>query len=568
MFLKVKDQNLTSNNFIEITRLNKKIYLKGHFFYNDILYHKNNIIDLFENNIHDRELTSLNGFFNLIVICEKTKKINIYNDRVGAVGLYYYSSKTEIIISDNIHQISSHLNSNSVDIISMMEMLRFRFTSGKYTLYEDIFKLTPASKISIDFKSKPQINISRYWDYSFKNTNNTIAQSEEEGYEILMSIMKRYRKNINEDKVALALSGGFDSRCVLGLLLKNQFTNLKTFTYGHNDCDDITIAKQIRDTYNLDSSFLSNPNYCDNLFNKSKVDKIVPQIGHTSYYMQGMYNQILLDKLDNIRYVMLGDPGFLLGIYLSKFDSEISSNQTLVKFIHNKNRAGIHADTIQKLLKDKSISNDDILNCIEERMIESMGNSDDYRIKYYKWIQENRFRNYILASQIDMNVNQNKIVLSPLYDNEFTDYLFSLPSNHYKNYKVYLNIIGKHILTDQLKKLANIKYDSRGHYRIKNDNYSPRIRHKKIKSLIKLKNKITGRYQKNDLYPLLELSRKNTLNFRQKISNLIDVNSNIFNMQEVKKLIDKNTNSKFGLKYTVMIALSAILTEDYINNGR
>ena len=46
-------------------------------------------------------------------------------------------------------------------------------------------------------------------------------------------------------------------------------SNLKTFTYGHNDCDDITIAKQIRDTYNLDSSFLSNPNYCDNLFNKS-----------------------------------------------------------------------------------------------------------------------------------------------------------------------------------------------------------------------------------------------------------------------------------------------------------
>ena len=39
-------------------------------------------------------------------------------------------------------------------------------------------------------------------------------------------------------------------------------------------------------------------------------------------------------------------------------------------------------------------------------------------------------------------------------------------------------------------------------------------------------------------------------------------------MQEVKKLIDKNINSKFGLKYTVMIALSAILTEDYINNGK
>ena len=346
---------------------------------------------------------------------------------------------------------------------------RDRWKANPLAYYEDIFKLTPASKISIDFKSKPQLNISRYWDYSFKKTNNTISQSEEEGYEILMSIMKRYRKNINEDKVALALSGGFDSRCVLGLLLKNQFTNLKTFTYGHNDCDDITIAKQISNIYNLDSSFLSNPNYCDNLFNKSKVDTIIPQIAHTSYYMQGMYNQILLDKLDDVKYIMLGDPGFILGIYLSKFDSKISSNQKLVKFIQNKNRAGIHSDTIQKILKDKSISSDDILNCIEERMIESMGDSNDYRIKYYKWIQENRFRNYILASQIDMNVNQNKIVLSPLYDNEFTDYLFSLPSNHYKNYKVYLNIIGKHILSGELKELANIKYDSRGHYRIKND---------------------------------------------------------------------------------------------------
>ena len=568
MFLKITDQNLTSNNFIEIERIDKSIYLKGHFFYNNILYHENNILDLFKKNISYNDLTSLNGFFNLIIICKKTKKINIYNDRVGAVGLYYYSSKTEVVISDDIHQISSYLKNKSVDIISMMEMLRFRFTSGKYTLYKDIFKLTPASNLSIDFESKPQLNISRYWDYSFKRKQNTIAQSEQEGYEILMSAVKRYRGNINDDKVAVALSGGFDSRCVLGLLLKNQFSNLKTFTYGHNDCDDITIAKKISNIYNLDSSFLSNANYCNNLFNKSKVDEILAKIGHTSYYMQGMYSQILLDKLDDIKYIMLGDPGFILGIYLSKFDPAISSNQKLAKFIQNKNRAGIHESSIQKLFKDSSLSSDDILNCIEQRMIESMGDSDDYGIKYYKWIQENRFRNYILASQIDMSLNQNKIVLSPLYDNEFIDYLFSLPSDHYKNYKVYLNIIGKHILTGPLKELADIEYDSRGRYKIKNDNYRPRIEHKKIKSLIKLKNKITGRYQKNDLYPLLELSKKNSLNFKQKISNLIDIDSNIFNMQEVKKIIDKNINSKYGLKYTVMIALSAVLTEDYINNGR
>ena len=563
MILKVSNQKIYKKEFIKINELDKEVFLAGYFFYNDILYDRKNIKSFFNNNISTDCFKYLNGFFNLIIICNKTKEINIYNDRVGAIGLYYHSSSNEIIISDEIKQLTSI--TNEIDEISMMEMLRFRFTSGKYTIYKNIFKISPASNLTISLKSNLKLNISRYWDYSFNIKNKPLEQVEKEGYDILMSVTKRYNNNFGNKPLGLFLSGGFDSRAILGLMMKNNFTNIKTFSYGHDDCDDIIIAKKINQYYGLNSEILSDNTYCSSLFNKREIYNTIEKIGHTSYYMQGLYNQILLSRLNDIEHIALGDPGFILGIYLSKFDNQIADDQALTDFIFKKNRTGLTSKEISVLM-NFTYTDQEIEESLRNRIIESTGSNNDYKILYYKWIQENRFRNYILTSQIDIMIKAGKKIFSPLYDNDFIDYLFSLPPEYYKNYKVYLNILGKHIFTDKFKVLSEIKYDSRGYYKLRNQNYSPTIKNKRIKSLVKLKNKITGKYQKNDLYPLLMLRNKNKTAFNNNINNLMNSESNIFNMKNVKELTKKNISSKFGLKYKVLIILSAILTEQYIND--
>ena len=273
------------------------------------------------------------------------------------------------------------------------------------------------------------------------------------------------------------------------------------------------------------------------------------------------------DRLKYIDNIILGDPGFLLGIYFSDFDSSIKDNQSLINYIFKKNRTGLTPKEIKDVM-DSDYSENKIIDILSNRINESFGENKDYKIKYYKWIQENRFRNYILTSQIDMLMKSGKKVLSPLYDIEFIEYLFSLNHEHYKNFRVYYNILGKYIFTEKLKKMADIKYDSRGFYKMDGEDYLPIIKNKKIKSLIKLKNKITGKYQKNDLFPLFMFRKFNKVKFDKKLDNLIDVKSNILNIDKMKNLIYKNRGSKFSLKYKVLIILSAVLTEQYMNNEK
>ena len=60
----------------------------------------------------------------------------------------------------------------------------------------------------------------------------------------------------------------------------------------------------------------------------------------------------------------------------------------------------------------------------------------------------------------------------------------------------------------------------------------------------------------------------NKVKFDKKLDSLIDVKSDIFNIDKMKNLIYKNRGSKFSLKYKVLIILSAVLTEQYIKNEK
>ena len=72
----------------------------------------------------------------------------------------------------------------------------------------------------------------------------------------------------------------------------------------------------------------------------------------------------------------------------------------------------------------------------------------------------------------------------------------------------------------------------------------------------------------NDLFPLFMFRKFNKVKFDKKLDNLIDVKSNILNIDKMKNLIYKNRGSKFSLKYKVLIILSAVLTEQYIKNEK
>ena len=76
--------------------------------------------------------------------------------------------------------------------------------------------------------------------------------------------------------IGLFLSGGFDSRAMLGLLMKNNnFNKIKTFSYGHNECDDVIIAKDISKIYNLDCEIFAIYDITDNPKSYFKSQKIV-----------------------------------------------------------------------------------------------------------------------------------------------------------------------------------------------------------------------------------------------------------------------------------------------------
>lgn len=440
------------------------IWFEGYFFIGDDFYRDekavNYIIERYLN-ITD-ELNSLNGVFACIVIDKANKTVTIFNDKISFQTICWSlnNSKDRLVISDNFWNVQKETGITDFDETSVLEFLSYRFVSGKYTLLKDVYMVEPAAVYTIDY-SKDEIDIQKKEWYKYHATFKGHKDGAKELYDIQNAIFDKYKKVFGDKKIQLNLTGGLDSRYILGYLIKNKF-DFATNTFGAKQCEEIRYVKKLQKKFGFNANKIYlGKNFIKDFYSSQSVERLTQMIGFKTYYYQGYFFDSLYKNKSDYKagdYMLTGDNGYILGLMYKDAVKELQNHDELAEYLVNSSLVMNH-DEVKKISRTEK-SNEEIHRLLKERIKEELEESNDIFSEYLKWGLFNRERNY--CDKNYLVYSKYTFPIYPNYDDSFFNFMLDCSEDELKNEQVYRDSMYKYHFCGELKGMYNIPVDQRG----------------------------------------------------------------------------------------------------------
>lgn len=185
----------------------------------------------------------LNGNF-LAAIWDKTQgKLLVCNDRLGQYPVYYARHQGRVLFASGVRALLADATlPRQVDRLSMAEFLTFDHVLHDHTLLQAARLLPQASLLLVQ---NGEMRIRPYWTLRYPEIYP--LRDKREYVEELIHLMRQAvaRQADSDLPAAVLLSGGLDSRMILGILDELPARGpLHTFTWGVPGCDDARYARE------------------------------------------------------------------------------------------------------------------------------------------------------------------------------------------------------------------------------------------------------------------------------------------------------------------------------------
>ena len=193
------------------------------------------IVHLYEE-YGDKCVEKLNGMFAFALWDKTNKKLLLARDRLGIKPLYYYDNqKGKIVFASEIKSIIQDSDIvRKVNLKALHYYLTYGYVPAPLTIFQNIFKLSPAQIFSIDCNRKRILT--SYWDMDFNDSTKDINNKEyylsvfEEKF--LSSVESHLMSDV---PIGAFLSGGLDSSILVSLMSHFGERKIKTFSIGFED---------------------------------------------------------------------------------------------------------------------------------------------------------------------------------------------------------------------------------------------------------------------------------------------------------------------------------------------
>lgn len=202
-------------------------------------------------------VSNIKGMFIIAIIDLSTNQLLIINDRFGLYPLFYSYRAGKLVFAPEMKGIFCDESFPvKIDYTAFAQYVRFQQLLGVRTFFEDILLLSPATILTYDFASGSCYK-KTYWSFSEIQLNSDISFDEtiEESARLLDKSIK-IRSN-GDYRPGVYLSGGLDSRTILGLI---DHRPVSSITYGRQDCRDVIYGNQIAKKSGSDHLWIDLPN--------------------------------------------------------------------------------------------------------------------------------------------------------------------------------------------------------------------------------------------------------------------------------------------------------------------
>ncbi len=390
----------------------------------------NKIIMNYDYNSLLREFIDLSDGDYIIQIFDKCNyKYIVFNDILGRLPLYYYHNDSLVIISREIKTILKFIPKIKFNKIGIVENLMFEYNLGNKTLFEKIFRLNPSEVIKVSINKISEI------DFKTKNRFWNKEKSLENLTEIFLKSTENRVKKLQEKeyKIIADLSGGYDSRVVIGALSKfNKNVNYFTYEYIQDESKEAKKVFQCLGCPGIYTKLSFN-----NTFNFEELSPLIYKTdGLVNYFTTAIcYNDILFLKKkikDNIAHF-----GGFGGEFLRH--PEKRWYRSLFIGIKNKLYSTVSINEIILLFNNEKSDSEKILHEFQQYFQFSSGQKKDEILKhfYYEY-----YRNLVGSSGEERQRIFHWSVM-PLWNNEFVRTIFNKIPLRWTGYKYFIDFMKK-----------------------------------------------------------------------------------------------------------------------------
>jgi len=190
----------------------------------------------------DKTLDYCKGMYAFALWDKKFRKLTLIRDPVGEKPLYYGWVNNNFVFGSEIKVLKNFPNfSNKISKKSISLYTQFNFIPAPLSIYENVFKLEPGSKLELLAKNifNKQIQIKKYW--SLKNSLNISSNSKINNEDDAVLKLKKILSDsvkmqmISDVPIGSFLSSGVDSSLITALMQEQSTTQINTFTIGFKE---------------------------------------------------------------------------------------------------------------------------------------------------------------------------------------------------------------------------------------------------------------------------------------------------------------------------------------------
>lgn len=287
--------------------------------------------------------------YGLVIIINEDNTIHFYNDIYGAYPLFIKEEGDNSISLSNVY---SYNENDELNEKSLIQLIHFNHLLSENTLDLKTKRLKGGNKLTLSEKRIDSV-LFFSWDDFLREVNKT--PKKEPSYYLSESI----ESALNKKNISLTLTGGFDSRLLLAVMLKSN-TDFKTITWGLEDNLQTSTAANLSAMFNkkhidikLDESFLTKiEHYLNYMKSNSNELPFITDIPQFIYMCEN------LEKGENLISGFMGSeivrgPSYSSQVTLTKFASDVclSSSKSEIKdliYSFNKEYPFIKKETLDK----------------------------------------------------------------------------------------------------------------------------------------------------------------------------------------------------------------------------
>lgn len=182
---------------------------------------------------------NITGSFSTVIIDKETSEIILCNDLIGIYPLYHLKIEENIFISNSIILIGHFSDCNFDEVGIAQRCIGPEYSNmGSRTILENCKRLLPGEYIKMDFNGNIKC-------LEYDNTLYQNISSSKQDHNLYKNYWDSFKKEVDYcllgfGNINIALSGGLDSRLLLGAVSENK--NIKCLTYGDKENYETKIA--------------------------------------------------------------------------------------------------------------------------------------------------------------------------------------------------------------------------------------------------------------------------------------------------------------------------------------